>query len=337
MRTLFLMTALGFGLAPAKDLATEYKVGATRRVTIESAVHMEMTSMEVERDGETQTASGSNSTDTERTEVHIDQVVEVEDGKPTKVRRRFAELGGNSAREFGENSSESTLESPWGGVTLELTSDGEAVEAKVVAGTEPSGDGALDGHAIGLVLDGFLPSKAVEDGGEWEIESAAILRGLRLDLQGKLFPPAPRGEGREGGGRRGGRGGGESFLTQAEWKGTGKLAGTEEKGGVTCLVIELDLETSGDQEIERGPGRGGRALTVSLENRRTWSAQLEGKLYFDAAAKRPVLLELKGSIEEESRTEMERGGSTMKMHSVREGTIEYTVEIEEMPAEEVKK
>jgi hypothetical protein len=346
MRTLFLMTALGLALAPAKEIATEYKAGVARKITIESAVHMETTSMEIERDGEKQDGFGGSSTDTERTEIHIDQVLEAEDGKPTKVRRQFVDVGGNSAMEFGETSRESELESPWKGVTIELTPAGEGKsEAEVVAGTEPSGDGALDGHAIGLFLDGFLPSKAVEEGGEWDIASAAIVRGLRLDVQRKLFPPPERGEGREGGGggggRRGGRGGGgggDSFLAQAEWKGTGTFAGTEEKGGVSCAVIELELETSGDAEIERGGGGpGGRALTSALENRRTWSAKLTGKLWFDTAAKRPVQLELEGSMQEETNTESDRGGSTMRIHAVREGKIEYSVEIEDAPAEEVKK
>ncbi len=343
MRTLILTAVLGFALAPAQPLATEYKTGVARKITIESAVHMEITSMEIERDGETQSGGGGNSSDTERTEVHVDQVLEAEDGKPTKVRRHFVELGGKSAMEFGENSSEDEIESPWNGVSIELTADGDGkVDADVVAGTEPDGEGALEGHAIGLFLDGFLPQKAVEEDAEWEIDSDAILRGLRLDLQGKLFPPParPSGGGREGGGggRRGGRrGGGESFLAQSEWKGTGKFTGTEDKGGVSCAVIDLELETSGEREIEAFGGRGGRGFLVPVENRRTWSAKLEGKLWFDTAAKRPVSLELEGSIQEETRSESDRGGSTMKIHSVREGKIEYTVELEDAPVEEPKK
>jgi hypothetical protein len=347
MRTLLLMFGLGLALAPAKEIATEYKAGVARKITIEAAVYMETTSMEIERDGEKQDGFGGSSTDTERTEIHVDQVLEAEDGKPTKVRRQFVEVGGNSAMEFGETSRESELESPWKGVTIELTpaSEGKS-DAEVVAGTEPSGDGALEGHAIGLFLDGFLPSTAVEEGGEWDIGSAAIVRGLRLDVQRKLFPPPARGEGREGGGgggRRGGRGfggggGSDSILAQSEWKGTGKFAGTEDKGGVTCAVIELELETSGDAKIERGGGGpGGRALTIALDNRRTWSAKLTGKLWFDTAAKRPVQLEVAGSMQEETNTESDRGGSTMRIHAVREGKIEYSVEVEDAPAEEAKK
>lgn len=341
MRTLLLMSALGFALAPAKELATEYKAGVGRKITIESAIHSESTT-EMERDGES-SPPRTGTSDVERTEVHIDQILEADGGKPTKVRRHFVELGGKTAMEMGEMSNESELESPWKGVTVELTTEDGKVAAEVVAGTEPDGEGALEGHAIGLFLDGFLPTKAVEEGGDWEIGSEAILRGLRLDLQRKLFPPParPEGEGRGaggGGGRRGGRsmGGGESFLAQSEWKGTGKLAGAEEKEGVMCAIVELELETSGERELEAFGARGPRALMPTVDNRSTWTAKLTGKLWFDVAAKRPVMLELEGTLKEESRRESERDGSTMKMSSTREGKIEYSVQVEDAPAEEAK-
>lgn len=337
MKTL-LFSALGLALAPASDLKTTYEPGPGRMITIESTVDMETTSMEVERDGEKMDGMGGGSTSTERKEVHIDHVVEAEGGKAAKVRRHFVDLGGRSTMEMGETSRESEIESPWKGVTLELVADADGkVEAEVVAGTEPDGEGALEGHGLALFLDGFLPKTAVEDGAEWEIASADVIRGLRLDVQRKLYPPAarPEGEGRgQGGGRHGGRSGGETFLAQSEWKGTAKLAAPGEKNGTSCLVVELELETSGEREMEGGFGmRPGRALLLALENKRTWSAKLEGKLWFDVKSKRPMLLELEGSINEETRMESERDGSSMKMHTVREGKIDYRVEIEDAPAE----
>lgn len=340
MRTLFLMSALGLSLAPA-NLDTEYKAGVGRKITIESSLHMENETT-IERDGESSPGMGGSS-DTENTEVHVDQIVEAEGGKPTKVRRHFVELGGKMSTEMGENSSEADVESPWNGVTVELTADEAGkVLAEVVEGTEPDGEGALDGHAIGLFLDGFLPSKAVEEGDEWEIESAAIVRGLRLDVERKLFPPPPRpergGGGGGGGGRRGGRGGsgGESPLAQSEWTGTGKLGATEEKNGVACVVIALVLETSGEREIEAMGGRGPRALNASFDNRRLWSAKLEGKLWFDMAAKQPVALEVEGTYKSEMHREFEREGSTTKMDSTGEGKLEIRVEVETQPAEPAK-
>jgi hypothetical protein len=275
--------------------------------------------------------------------VHVDHVLELDGGKPVKVRRHFVDLGGTSAMEMGEMSRESELESPWKGVTLELTLEDGQVAAKVVAGTEPDGEGVLDGHAIGLCLDGFLPKGAVEDGAEWELDNAGIQRALRLDLQRKLFPPParPEGEARGGGGgggggrRGGGGGGGDSLLARSEWKGVAKYTGSEEHEGVLCHVITLELETSGEREIEAfGGGRRGGMPGLAPENLSTWSAKLEGKLWFDASAKRPMLLELEGQLKEETRMESERNGSTLRRHSVREGSIDYRVEIEDAPAEE---
>lgn len=344
MRTLLLMSSLAIGLAPVQELSTEYEAGVGRKVTIESSVRMETTASERERDGEKSSMGVGATSDTERTEVHVDHVVEAEGGKPSKVRRHFVELGGKSAFEMGEMSRETELESPWRGVTLELTaeSDGE-VAAEVVAGTEPDGEGALDGHELTLFLDGFLPKSAVEEGKEWEITSEAILHGLRLDVQRKLYPPPAPAEGGAGGGPGGGRrggggmGGGADFLTQSEWKGTGKFTGTEEKNGVDCAVIELQFETSGEREIEaRGPGGRGGALMPPFENKRTWTASLEGKMWFDVKAQRPLLLELEGSAKVETRTEREREGSVTRSYSQQDGKIEFMVEVEDAPPEEKK-
>ncbi len=340
MRTLLLMSSLAIGLAPVQELATEYKAGVGRKVTIESSVRMETTASEMERDGEKSSRGVGATSETERTEVHVDHVVEAEGGKPTKVRRHFVDLGGKSAFEAGEMSRETELESPWRGVTLELTAESDKVAAEVVAGTEPDGEGALDGHSLTLFLDGFLPKTAMEEGQDWEIGSEAILRGLRLDVQRKLYPPpAPPEGGAGGGGRRGGggMGGGSDFLTQSEWKGTGKFAGTEEKNGVSCAVIELELETSGEREIEaRGPGGRGGALIPPFENKRTWTVKLEGKMWFDVKAQRPILLEVEGTAKVESRTEREREGSVTRSYSQQEGKIDFAVEVEDAPPEEKK-
>jgi len=343
MRTLLLMSFLGVGLAPVQELSTEYKVGVGRKVTIESSVRMETTASEQERDGEKTSRGVGMTSDTERTEVHVDHIVEAEGGKPTKVRRHFVDLGGKSAFEAGEMSRETELESPWRGVTLELTAEGDKVAAEVIAGTEPDGEGALDGHSLTSFLDAFLPKTAVEEGKDWEIGSEAILRGLRLDVQRKLYPPpAPPegGGGGGGGGRRGGggfMGGGSDFLTQSEWKGTGKFTGTEEKNGVSCAVIELELETSGEREIEaRGPGGRGGALIAPFENKRTWTVKLEGKMWYEVKVQRPMLLEVEGTATVESRTEREREGSVTRSYSKQDGKIDYSVEVEDAPPEEKK-
>ncbi|MBL8863829.1 MAG: hypothetical protein JNK02_17700 [Planctomycetes bacterium] len=342
MKTLILSATLGLALAPAAEIQTKYEPGPGRKVTIESATSTKRT-IEIEGGGEIGSGRGGGSMEIERREVHVDHVLAVEDGRPSKVRRHFTDLGGKSASEFGEMSRESELESPWEGVTLELVADGADVEARVKEGKEPTVEGALEGHRLELFLDAFLPKGPVEPGTEWELADAAIRRGLRLDLQRKLFPPpeVPEGEGRGGGGgRRGGGnrpGGGDSLLTQSEWKGSAKLVGAEEKAGANCYVVEIEVETSGEREIQGGfGGRRGGSLEPAFENRMTWSAKLQGKLWFDVSNRRPMLLELEGSLKEESIREMERQGQTLRTRSTGSGTIDYRVEVEDAPALDAK-
>jgi hypothetical protein len=321
------------------ELRTEYKAGVARKLSIESTMRMETTVSESERDGEKQPSRAGMKTETHREEVHVDQVLEAEDGKPTRVRRHFVELGGTVAMEGGETSRESEVESPWGGVTLELAATKDGVEAEVVDGTEPDGEGVLEGHVLELFLDGLMPGESVDADASWELDSKAIARALRIDVQRKLYPPParPEGEGGGGGGRRGGRSGvGDPGLSESEWKGTGKLAGSEEKQGVECAVVELELETSGERTFEGFGGGRGRMLALPAENKTSWSTKLKGKLWFDAKAKRPVALELEGAVKQETRMEFEGEGRSMKSWSVREGSMEMSVEIEDAPAEEIK-
>ena len=340
MRSLMTCAALATLLTGGVQLETEYKAGVARKLSIESTVRLETTVSETERDGEKQPSRAGMKTETHREEVHVDQVLEAEDGKPTRVRRHFVELGGTSAMEGGEMSRETELESPWGGVTLELTASKDGVDVEVVDGTEPDGEGVLEGHVLEMFLDGLVPGESVEEGQSWDLDSTAILRALRIDVQRKLYPPPSRSEGEgggRGGGRRGGRGGGgDPGLSESEWKGSAKLAGGEEKGGVECAVVELELETSGERTFEGFGGGRGRLLAPPVENKTSWSTRLKGKLWFDAKAKRPVALELEGAIKQETRMEFEGEGRSMKSYSVREGSMEFSVAIEDAPAEEIK-
>src|SRR5262249_18267880 len=103
------------------SLSTQYKADRTLRMEIESSLKMETTTLEIVRDGETQSPNGGMSTETHREEVHVDKVLEVKDGKPTKVERSFEKVGGKSSRTMGDNNSNDTeIESPLDGVTLEI-------------------------------------------------------------------------------------------------------------------------------------------------------------------------------------------------------------------------
>jgi hypothetical protein len=340
MKPVLAFSLLGLAAAGGLTLATRYEKGHALRVEVQTKVSMDTTLNEVERDG-TPVEGGVPGAKTElvREETHVDHVLAAEDGHPTKVRRTFTDLGGSSHMEAGEMERDAELESPFEGVTLELVkADDGSVEAKVVDGKEPDGDKALEGHRLELFLDGLLPAKAVEEGGTWEIDADAVKRALRADLAPVLFPPPARPDnaGGEGGGgrRRGGMGrmggGGDSILRDADWKAEGKLVATDEKkDGVACAVVELTFETSGEREMEAPRGRRDGAYDPQGQGSGTtsYSVKLEGKLWFATQEKRPVALELEGTVRQETRREFTARESTMKMHSVREGKIEHKVSV----------
>ena len=331
-----------------EKVQTQYTVGRTLRVEAHTSIAMETTSFEMERDGEPVEGGfggGGGSTDT-RSIVMKDTVLAVEDGAPTRVRREFVEISGDSVMSRGDQEMEFERECPLSEVTLELTAEDGDVLVEVVDGSEPDDEATLEGHQLALAIDALLPEGDVEAGATWELDGEQLAHAMMFDLESALYPRPQRPEG-EGGGRggRGGRGGmrggprGSSttrFFSEGDWDAEATLsADKEDYEGVECLVIEIEAECSGSLPEPEGGfgggrgGRGGRALLMPLAPVRenSFEVELEGKLYFDATSGRPVHLELEGTIASESHREMSRGESTMSISSSQEGTIQYTVDL----------
>jgi len=338
-------SALLLAIPGTAALSTEYKTDRALRIEIETDLNLEMTTMEIERDGERQEGQGGGmSSHASRKEIHVDTVLEAKDGQPTKVRRVFEAVGGRSETVFGENSRETDLESPLEGVTIEIVRKDDENEASAVEGGSPD-EKALEGHRTDLFLDALLPEGDVKADATWDLDSEKIRRAMRLDLSAALFPPPrPEGGGEEGGGRRRGmRGGSDArLLTTAEWKGTAKLVSMDhDVDGTACAEIELKLEASGElPEPERGGGRGERAFSpdaiVFPAATSTYQIDLEGKFYFAVKERRPVSLDLEGSAKVERDSEMTRGESTMRIHSIQEGSVKFLVKVTEEAASQEK-
>lgn len=340
---LMILTALAAtALTGGHALTTKYTTDRAIKYEIESSMTMETTSMEAERDGEPQDMPAHGmKMENSNTEVHIDRVMEVADGKPTKVHRKFEKVANSSTMTMGEDERTNDSESPFTGVTLELVlnKDG-AVEASAIDGKAPEHDKAMEGHHLDSFLDGLLPSGEVDVDATWDLEKAGIARALRLDMRKTLFPPPERGDrgegGGGGGGRRGGmRGGGGAggMLDDAAWKGTAKLISADkEVDGVHCAIVELKIEASGEREMPAMGRRRGQmfgAEALPFENKATYDARLEGTFAFAIKEHRPVKLELKGTLHTESRFEMSGEEHSMKMHSVQDGKIDYSVAVSE--------
>ncbi|MCZ6597697.1 MAG: hypothetical protein O7B99_08675 [Planctomycetota bacterium] len=323
------------------SLSTDYTSERTLRIECETVFEMETTAFEMERDGEVidRPFGGGNASKEVRRVAYVDQVTAHADGEPTAVRRAFEEVDATNTSEFGEESNESDAEGPLAGVTLELSLEDGEIVVEVVEGEEPDEDAALEGHGLTLALDALLPPGDVGEDASWDLEQDAILRALGLDLEDALFPRVEREEeerpeGRRGGrgGFRGGRGGGSTArqIVQLEWEGTATLA--EESGeweGRTCAIVDLEIEASGELPEPEFGGRGGRgfsfepASSTVVEN--TFSVKLEGQLYFSVEDGMPLGLELEGTMTNERTTNRERGESTIRTSTTREGTYTYRV------------
>ena len=348
---LMIVSALLVALPGGASLKTEYKTERALRVEVETDMKLETTTMDIEVDGERQDGHGGGaSSHMRRKEIHVDRVVEMKDGEPTKVRRAFESVGGKTERVFGDNSSDSDIESPLEGVTLEIVRSDGKVESAAIEGGSPGGK-ALEGHRPDNFLDALLPEGDVKAEQTWELDTDAVRRALRLDVAGALYPPPQRGEGggEEGGGgggrRRGMRGMGGAdagLLARAEWKGTAKLLSLDhDVDGTPCAEIELKLSASGDlPEPERGGGRGERAFSPDAillpAATSTYQIDLEGKFHFAVKDHRPVSLDLEGTAKVERENEMKRNDSTMHIHVVQEGSVTYQVKVAEQAAGEEK-
>lgn len=332
-------------LVAGTQLSTQYSPEKGFKVEIESELSLKTTSSSFERDGEPVEGRGGGdmASSQKHHAVFVDKIVAAAGGKATQLTRSFETLSGASTMSFGGEENTREAEPQLQGVTLSLErNESGEVEAKVLEGTAPSAKECLEGHRMELALDALLPDGEVADGASWELGKDAVRRALSLDMEKALFPrPAPSegdaprgGRGGGGGGFRGGPGGGDSrVLDLAEWEGKATL--TEEKverDGVACRVISIELKAQGDlPEPERPEGGGRRGQLLGLPEAAffgtTYKIELEGKLFFSTEDKRPVALEIEGSLGLETDTERTMRESVMRIRSTREGTFKQTVSI----------
>lgn len=332
-------TALAFAaVTGGTHLATEYVPELTLKVAVTTTLDVETTKFEMWRDGEPSTPRGGGMESSyERKIEYVDKVLAAQEGKPRKLERVFEELELTRSYRFGENEQSDDLDSPFDGVTvaLEIDEEGE-VSAKVTDGGDPGKD-ALAVLRPELPLDALLPGDDKEKGAKWELDNDQVRRALMLDVNQAFFPPKEETEesgGGGGGGRRGMRGRGSSnrLWDIAEWKGTAQFAEIAEHDGVECAVIEITIEAEGDLPEPQGGerrGRGGNAYSpeLALAAGNTYEMKGEGKLWFSIADKRPIGLELEGSVQLSSDSERTWNESKVRMVTEQEGDFTYKVSI----------
>jgi hypothetical protein len=330
---------------PGHTLATKYVAETKYSVESKFELSLETTEMKMERDGEPMEPRGGGGGSTvKRHSVWTDQVLAAVDGKPTKMRRTFDGLEQTTTTKTGESEREVSSDTPLLGLTLELELDEAGkIGVTVVDGDAPSEAALLDGHALALQLDALLPAEPIEDGASWDLDQNAIRTVLGVDLQEKLFVRQPTGEagaeGAEGGGARGNRGGGggrnNRIFNLAEWSGEAKLQGEEEVDGIACWVVALEIKGEGElpaPEVRAGGRRGQWLSSAAPARGNPFEIELAGALKFAKAEHRPVALELTGSARLESNMERTIQESTLRIRSVQEGTIEYSITVSPVEA-----
>ncbi|MBK7644655.1 MAG: hypothetical protein IPJ19_16705 [Planctomycetes bacterium] len=347
MRTAFTCALLA--LAGGVTLGTDYTKERAVKVDSEFSLSREVTEMTMERDGEPvdMPDRGNGKTEQNWHIVQVDTVQERDGKKPSKVKRHYEKVGG----EFDMGDNQVELSSPFDATTLELTADGDDVKVEVVEGAKPDHDGALEGHKLGLALDALLPGKEVEKDASWDLDKQQINHALGLDLRKALYPPQQRedtsgGDSGGGGRRRGGfgRGGGMGGIpADADWTGKAHLVSLDEDvDGVKCAKIEIEISAHGDlPEPQMGGGRG-RGRMLEPESAlpllaSTYSIEAKGEFTFAIEGKRPVKLELEGTMETVTDREMTRQESTMKIHSKTQGKLKLKVDVSEQALEKEAK
>lgn len=322
----------------APQYKPQYKAEQSLRVEVETSMTMETVEMKLERDGEPiegRNPGGGGASETKHVEVHVDEIVEVEKGAPTKVKRTFEKLAGSRSR--GDESRD--FDSPLQGVAIQLTPDGDKASVEVVEGSAQNADEAFAHERLALFLDAGLPEGEVEPGASWDLSKEQILALLRVDAQRGLFPPPPPEEGAgEGGGRRRGgmvrMGGGDAgLLARADWKGKATLKSpNEDVDGVACAVIELALEADGEIELpQRGEGGRDRMYDpAATALGTTYSIELEGTLAFALEKQRAHSLAVEGKLSTTTDEQREgREGGTLRIYARREGKVEISVKVSE--------
>lgn len=348
MRPLPLVTAgvlvLGGTFLGGHELSTDYGKERSLRTTSELEIDLETTTMEMLVDDEPveDDRPGGMSSSLVRKCVLLDEIREGAGAVPRRVRRHFEALKDESTFSFGGDERSDEREFPLQGVVLDLSLDDEGeVHAELVEGPTPEDDALLEGHALTLFTDAFLPEAGIELDGSWALEDEAVRRALGTALDARLFASPPpdaggRGERGEGGDRRGpgrGPGGPGRNLGLLTWEGKAKLVAIdEEHGGQPCARIALELEGRGDlpEPSFRGGGRGFAyglpAAPPALEG--TLEAHLKGDLFVSLTERRPLGLSLDGELEIENRFEREREGRRFSSHTVQSGRLTLTVDVE---------
>jgi len=255
--------------APAKDLVL--------RRTYSNPGHKKLAGMTLRTpDGEQPAPKLELEVETSQRIVVVDRFVAVEEGRPTRLRRTFEELGDTShertSSQAGDRERKREKESGLEGRTVVFTWDPEKEAYAAAYGTgegEAGEEDLLADLRADVDLRDLLPGKAVEEGDEWKAEAQSLLGGVLEPCGDVVFHDEEARTEAETVSRRKLR---ESISGDVHLK----LAGTRLEGGRRVAVLALSAELEGASDIvpeKPGPGLEKMAMEMRFD--------LEGELLWD--------------------------------------------------------
>ncbi|MCC6408747.1 MAG: hypothetical protein IT453_16415 [Planctomycetes bacterium] len=248
LRTSALAVVLALTVAGEERLVVRHAQDRTVTRKFERMLALELDSMTSRLDGEEMPGHGDvkQSTSESSELVVTDRVTALDDGRPSKLVRRFDTIATKRSMQLsnpmsGDVADESAESSELVGRTVEFErTDGEWTRS--FAGEEQADTALLDGLVAELDLAEFLPADAVAPGAKWEIPAEAFARlsrpagDLHLERDGEAKLPSTRLE----------RG-----ALAAQWSGeiSAELRGESETAGERLLEIGLRVEVSAHTDL----------------------------------------------------------------------------------------
>ncbi len=241
----------------------------------------------------------------ERVELTV-TIDEVEDGRPIAATHEYAEVW----RRKTDGDEETEEEGPLDGRTVKLRlGDDDEVEAEIADDGEDVDELYLKDHLLSYVCEHYLPDDEAEEGDSWDLDEDAVFELLRRSGGPELFieENAEQEAAFE-----------EAFEDSERGEGTVTWETTEERGGLRCalLVVELTVEFSADDvgDMIFGDDAPGESASVSMDG----DAEGTTRVWFALEEGRPVAEEYDFDGEMEITMLIEEDGFEIEMEMVME-------------------
>lgn len=328
-RTLLLpvLTALVLADRAPQELVYAPAEGTELRRSFLASASYSLDELRIEADGEDIPHGDAPELTIDSTEriVVTDELLEVEDGRPLRLRRTFDELERgvvySSPQQEEDLERESACDLEGSSVLVRWDPEQEVYVAEAEEG-ESIDDDVLRDLIEDMDLRQLLPDDEVEPGDEWDVDVDAYARlmwpggFLRFHDEDEEFDEGDAATDRE-------------LVENLEGSATVRFEELRSEDGVTVavLAVSFDVESQASRTIE-GPEDREAERTTRIHR------EIEGHVYWDVEAGHLLSAQLEADADlevVETGTLTSPQGDELELSQTRvfSGTISYTIEIEE--------